>query len=256
MLAALGAASSIWDALQSLGGANSSSSSTAAGQSQGASSPFDLGGSTAGTQTPVATGFNAQTSPWTQISPQTMSALIDAQGQSGTTSSAPTDKQGALQDLFSQIDGNGDGSITKSEFENALGAGGTNVAAADDVFGKLDSNDDGSVSINELKSALQGAGHHGGHHHMHASASSGSSDSTTADDSNDPTGDPGNPFAALQSGVPIKLTDLLIPIDKSQLRVVSLGASSAPSFDMVTQAIARVEQSFGNSTTASLPLNF
>ena len=68
-----------------------------------------------------------------------------------------------LQDLFSQIDGNGDGQISKSEFENALGAGGTNMAQADNVFSKLDKNGDGNVSLDELKSALQGAGgHHGG----------------------------------------------------------------------------------------------
>ena len=67
----------------------------------------------------------------------------------------------------------------RSEFENALGAGGTNLAAADDVFGKLDANGDGSVSLDEMKSALQGAGHHGHHHHMHASASGdGGSDPT------------------------------------------------------------------------------
>ena len=62
----------------------------------------------------------------------------------------------ALQDLFSQIDGDGDGKISKSEFENALGAGGTNLAQADDVFGKLDKNGDGSVSLDEMTSALQG----------------------------------------------------------------------------------------------------
>ena len=108
-----------------------------------------------------------------------MSALIDAQSQSGTTNTAPTNPSDALKDLFSQIDANGDGSITKSEFENALGAGGTNLAAADDVFGKLDSNGDGSVSLDEMKSALQGAGgHHGHRHHMHATALGGSAAAT------------------------------------------------------------------------------
>ena len=100
-----------------------------------------------------------------------MSALIDAQSQSGTPSTAPTDPSNALKDLFSQIDADGDGSISKTEFEKALGAGGTNLAAADDVFGKLDANGDGSVSLDELKSALQGQAHHGHHHHMQASSS-------------------------------------------------------------------------------------
>ena len=87
-----------------------------------------------------------------------MSALLDAQSQAGTTSSTPTGPSDALQNLFNDIDGNGDGSITKSEFENALGAGGTNTAAADKVFGELDSNGDGTVSLSELKLALQGGG--------------------------------------------------------------------------------------------------
>ena len=59
-----------------------------------------------------------------------------------------------MQDLFSQIDTNGDGQITKSEFENALGAGGTNLAQADDVFNKLDTNGDGTVSLSELSSEI------------------------------------------------------------------------------------------------------
>src|SRR5262245_63976850 len=90
-----------------------------------------------------------------------MSALIAEQSQSGSTasssSSSSTSPSDALQDLFSQIDADGNGQISKSEFENALGAGGTNVAQADDVFSKLDKDGDGSVSLDEMKSALQGA---------------------------------------------------------------------------------------------------
>jgi hypothetical protein len=111
-----------------------------------------------------------------------MSALLAAQGQSSaaTSTSASTGSSGALQDLFSQIDANGDGQITKSEFENALGAGGTNLAQADDVFNKLDTNGDGSVSPNELSSALKGTGGKGGHHHAHAGGSGGSGHSGTS----------------------------------------------------------------------------
>src|ERR1700686_967984 len=105
-----------------------------------------------------------------------MSALLAAQSQSstGSTASAPASRSDALKDLFSQLDTNGDGQISKSEFENALGAGGTNIAQADAVFNKLDTNGDGSVSLNELKSALQGAGGKGGHHHHHVASSDGS----------------------------------------------------------------------------------
>ena len=87
-----------------------------------------------------------------------MSALLDAQSQSsaGSTTTASKSRSSALKDLFAQIDGDGDGKITKSEFEEALGAGGTNLAQADSVFGKLDKDGDGSVSLKELASALKG----------------------------------------------------------------------------------------------------
>jgi len=104
--------------------------------------------------------------------------------------SASTSPADALQNLFSQIDGNGDGEITESEFENALGAGGTNTAAADDVFSKLDSNGDGTVSLDELSSALKGASGRHGHHH----AASTSSTSGSTDPSSDPL------LQALQAG--------------------------------------------------------
>ena len=87
-----------------------------------------------------------------------MSALLAAQSQSidGSTARRRPAASDALKDLFSQIDADGDGKITKSEFENALGAGGTNLAQADDVFGKLDKDGDGSVSLDEMSSALKG----------------------------------------------------------------------------------------------------
>ena len=99
-----------------------------------------------------------------------MSALLDAQSQSstGSATTASKSRSSALKDLFAQIDGDGDGKITKSEFEDALGAGGTNLANADSVFGKLDKDGDGSVSLKELASALTGGKKP---HHEHHDAS-------------------------------------------------------------------------------------
>src|SRR5215831_1156707 len=173
MLFALGAASSVLDALQSLATTKSSSPQSATfsqGVTQGATSPFDFLG-TNGTTAGSASGPSAP--GWSRISPETMSALIAAQSQSGSATASSTSPSDALQDLFSQIDADRNGQISKSEFENALGAGGTNVAQADDVFAKLDQDGDGSVSLDEMKSALQSAsGHHGGHHHHpHAAGS-------------------------------------------------------------------------------------
>src|SRR5450759_3051404 len=175
MLLALGAASSALDALQSLT-SSKSSSPQATGFNQGSTNPFDFASSSApGSSTPAfgSSGFS-------QISPATMSALLAAQSQSSTpsTTPAPTSRSAALKDLFSQLDSNGDGQISKSEFENALGAGGTNIAQADDVFSKMDKNGDSSVSLDEMSSALKGGKGH--HHHHHVADSNGSSGSTGA----------------------------------------------------------------------------
>jgi hypothetical protein len=85
MLFALGAASSVLDALQSLATTKSSSSQSAT-SSQGATSPFDFLG-TSGTTTGPA---SAPCAPGrSRISPETMNALIAAQSQSGATNTAP-----------------------------------------------------------------------------------------------------------------------------------------------------------------------
>jgi hypothetical protein len=189
MMLALGAVGSLLDTLQSLTSSKSSSKAGSANPSQGAANPFDLDTSTQ-TQSST-TGMTGQNCGWASISPQTMSALIDAQAQMSSTNSAPTNASDALKDLFSQIDGDGNGSIDKSEFEKALGAGGTNLAAADDVFSKLDADGDGSVSLDEMKSALQGAHGHHGHHHMHAAPSNLTTDLAT-NLTTDPSGSDGS----------------------------------------------------------------
>jgi hypothetical protein len=178
MMFALGAASSALDMIKSLA-SSGSASSPAGGFNEASTDPFSIASGASASTGAVATGF---TGAGSQISPATMSALLAAQGQSstGTAGSASTSLADALQDLFSQIDGNGDGQISKSEFESALGAGGTNIAQADDVFGKLDKDGDGNVSLGELSSALQGSqeSHGGGHHHHHVSGSAGSSEAS------------------------------------------------------------------------------
>jgi hypothetical protein len=90
--------------------------------------------------------------------PGTLAALISLQGQSasGVVGQSPAD-------LFSQLDTDGDGQISKTEFEQALGAVGVDTQSADALFGKLDANSDGSVSQSELGKAR---GHHHHHHHM------------------------------------------------------------------------------------------
>lgn len=153
MLHVLTAATSALDLLKSL----TASKSQSAGSKQEPKSPFDLfGSSTASEGSPARSGAGGGS----QISPATMSALLAAQSHAttGSAPSASTGRSDALKDLFAQIDVDSDGTLSKSEFKNALGAGGTNLAQADSVFGKLDRDDGGSVSLDEMMSALNGMG--------------------------------------------------------------------------------------------------
>jgi len=253
MLLALGAVSSALDALQSLASSKSSSAPLATlGQNTPAS--FDL---TAGAAAGSTTG--SPSAGFSQISPETMSALIAAQSQSGATPSAPTDPSSALKDLFSQIDGNGDGQISKSEFENALGAGGTNLAQADDVFNKLDTSGDGSVSLDELSKALKGAGHGGHHHHAEGSGDAGSSTDTSGS-STDPlaqalAGASGNSVTNTDGSTTTSITYA----DGSKVTLTTPAASTASSsatssYNLIEQLIQREAQALSASGASSLSI--
>jgi hypothetical protein len=249
MLLALGAASAALDAIKSLTSSNPSSSQSA-GFGPTSADPFDIAAAPSGSSTAVS-GFSGGA----RISPATMSALLAAQSQSSTGSATPVSASpaSALQNLFSQIDANGDGQITKSEFENALGAGGTNIAQADHVFNKLDKNGDGTVSLGELSSALQGSGAKGGHHGHHPAGGS--------DDSIDPSSTSGlsaDPLlqslqAAFSTSTPNGngLTASLTPADLSNVKVTSLAAlgSATTSYNLTEQLIQRE----ANAASFSVP---
>lgn len=137
------------DLLSSLTPAKSAAAKTGVKQTN---SLFDVTGSN-GTTPSTTSVPSPSATPAGALSPSTFNALLSAQDSSGKAS--PSD---ALKSLFAQIDGNGDGKITKAEFEDKLGAGGTNVAAAGNVFNKMDANDDDSVSLDEMATALKGNG--------------------------------------------------------------------------------------------------
>ena len=101
-----------------------------------------------------------------QFSPEVMKALLSVQG--GQASSGPS----KLESLFGKFDANGDGQISQSEFENAIGPD-ADKAKVDALFSKLDGNGDGAVTQDELQSAMQKA--QGGHHHRHHASSASSS---------------------------------------------------------------------------------
>jgi Ca2+-binding EF-hand superfamily protein len=249
MLFALGAASSAIDALKALTSSKSSTQTT--GVSQNTASPFDLMSSSSSASVGSGSGSGSG-GGGSQISPQTMSALLDAQSQSsaGSATTASKSRSSALKDLFAQIDG--DGKITKSEFEKALGAGGTNLAQADSVFGKLDKDGDGSVSLKELASALKG----GKHHHEHAESSS-SDDGSNSD-----------PFSqALQGASSTSVTNSdgsvttsLTYADGSKVTMTSAAgksssASATSSYNFIEQMIQRQAQAISSGTTSSLSVS-
>jgi len=246
MLLAFGAAAS---AIDTLFGLVSSKQTSQAGSGPDQANLFAF---QADASTPQSTG----TTPGSggggaQISPETMSALLAAQGQASSVNVSPTSRHDALKDLFSQIDGDGDGKITKSEFEDALGAGGTNVAQADDVFGKMDKNGDGSVSLDEMSSALKGD--HDGHRGRYRLTGNG--------DSGDPL------LQALQgtSGSTVTNSDgstttSLTYADGSTVTLTTPSASSAAgtatsSYNFIEQLIQRQANQIASQTASSLSVS-
>src|SRR3977135_2595840 len=258
MLLALGAVSSALDALQSLTSSKKSSSPRSTGFSQTPPNPFDVSGSAKASGSPApASGSNG----FSQLSPATMSALLAAQSQSstGSTTSASNSPSNALKDLFSQLDANGDSQVSKSEFENALGAGGTNIAQADNVFSKMDNNGDGSVNLGEMSSALKGGrGHH--HHHVASSEGSGSAAGTDGS-SSDPL------LQALQGASSTAVTNSdgstmtsMTYADGSKVTMTSPAAKTASSsatssYNIIEQLIQREAQAIASSATASLSVS-
>jgi hypothetical protein len=115
----------------------------------GAGPPDASGGSGTGTLSP----FNHDT----------MMALMSAQEQPSSGNQLVTAR---AQSLFSQLDVNGDGQVSQSEFENIFGSN-ADTSKVDGLFNALDGNGDGAVSLDELTSAAQAshAHHHGRRHH-------------------------------------------------------------------------------------------
>jgi hypothetical protein len=250
MLFALGAASSAIDLLKSLTSSKTSQAKPA-GLTQNAGNIFDISSATtAPTSAPPSSGSAGSGSA--PIAPETMSALLDAQSQASTgTAAATTSPSDALKDLFGQIDGDGDGNITKSEFEDALGAGGTNLAQADDVFSKLDKNGDGNVTLDEMSSALKGSSGHHAHAHHHAGgggAGGGGSDALMQ------ALDDGSSSVTNSDG---SVTTTVTNADGSKVTTTSAASPSAAgaatsSYNFIDQLVQRQANAISSQTSASL----
>ncbi len=248
MFFALGAASSALDALKALTSSKSSAQTT--GVSQNSAGMFDLPSSNGSASIGSGTGSGgAGRSP---ISPETMSALLDAQSQSSAGSStASKSRSSALKDLFGQIDGDGDGKISKEEFETALGAGGTNLTQADSVFGKLDKDGDGSVSLKELASALKPKGHH------HDRDKAGDGDGSGSDPLSQALQGASTTSVTNSDG---SVTTSLTYADGSKVTMTSAAgksssASATSSYNFIEQMIQRQAQQISSAATSSLSVS-
>jgi len=215
------------------------------GATQTSATGFDTGTTAGASGTTDPTG--GATPPQSLLAPDTLDALLAVQGQN----QAPIVNGDAFsQQLFSLLDTNGDGSISKSEFETAFGQNG-NTTQADQIFAKLDANGDGSISQSELTNALdgqdqtqggQGIGHHHHHHFggmggMGEMGGAGASGGTGGDSSGGST----DPLAAL-GGTSQSVTNS----DGSTTTTISYADGSSVS--MTTPAASNSSNSNSGST--------
>lgn len=149
-------------------------------QQQAPSTGQDLPGADSATTTSTAAQPTSNTSA-AQFTSNTLASLLSAQ-------EAPPSSAGVAAKVISTADTNGDGTLSLSEIESALGAD-TTVSGSDTTsgasalgkaFASIDTNGDGQIGADELTTALdaqkgaQGA-HHGRHaHHAHGAPPSGS----------------------------------------------------------------------------------
>lgn len=257
MLPALGAASSALDLLKSLTSTKSSSpQSTGATQN---SQTLDFFGSTEspGLRSPTATP-KGSSSKSGALSPDLMRALLAALGQtnsstdsSSSTSSSSSGASDPLKELFAALDGDGDGKISKSEFEDKLGAGGTNTENADSVFSKIDRDGDGSVSLGEMMSALKGKGHR--HHHDASADGSGAAGQSGSDPL--PKALQGASATSVTNGDGSTTTSLTYA-DGSTVTLTSPASGAATSsYNFIERLIARQASAISSAASASLSVS-
>jgi Ca2+-binding EF-hand superfamily protein len=71
------------------------------------------------------------------------------------SATSATESDNPLQQLFSKLDSDGDGSISSDELTSAASSSGLSDTSSSDLFSALDANGDGSISSDELDSVLQ-----------------------------------------------------------------------------------------------------
>ena len=177
------------------------------------------------------------------LSSSTMTSMLSLQsGQANLSHSTDSSRASPLKQLFALLDGNGDGAISKSEFQDKLGAGGTNLANADKVFGKLDKDENGSLSLDELSVVMKGKGHH----HPPPFEGQGNADAVMR-------GLQGASTATTQNSDGSSTTTVNYA-DGSKVSMTSAAASASSSYNYVEQLIQRQANAIlaQNASTLSL----
>lgn len=112
------------------------------------------------------------------------SQSTSSSGASATSSSSSANNPASQ--LFSQLDTNDDGTISETELESAVTAGGGTKASADALYAQLDPNAGTSSDTGITQQDLtQGVHHAGGHHHHHGGGGSSTDSTASTDDSTD-----------------------------------------------------------------------
>jgi len=198
---------------------------------------------------------NSSIPPALPFSPDTMSALMSVQEQQPTANPFVTARSEAL---FGQMDANGDGQVSKSEFENIFGPN-ADMSKVDGLFNALDSNGDGSVSQDELTSAVQAshAHHHGHHHHVDSDQDAGGgllqalmasgTQGATADIASNPDGS-STTTISYADGSKVSLTS---PAGSSDAGPSDTGSASANSNNLLEQLIQLQAQYLSMSASQS-----
>ena len=197
----------------------------------------------------------AQNLPLPSFSPAMGAQLIADQAQMCASSAGATPASFSKQTLFTQLDANGDGSLTKSELEQAVTKAGGTVASADALYAKLDPKNTGSVSEQQFAQNLPGAHHH--HHHGGGGATPSdalASDSTTsgAGTSTDSGNSAEDALMALVDSLVQQPTVASNPFDtSSQTATGSTGTATSTSTDTAQAAVDALLDNVGSPSQAA-----
>jgi Ca2+-binding EF-hand superfamily protein len=173
--------------LSRLDSTNSTQSTTSASST---SSTANTGSSSAATESAASTALTG--TGQSALSDQIMALLVQLQQQSPSdgapAGTAQTPNAGnPVQNLFSAMDGDGDGTVSQKEMETYIAGKGGTQAQADALFSALNQNGgsqnaSAGISEQQLGADVSQTQHAHHHHHHHGSGAESSPDSNSGSD--------------------------------------------------------------------------